>query len=57
MILNLLAKRCKMLSPVPKRSVKQILQVLIEGESGTGKEILAHAIHNYSSRRNKPLWQ
>jgi len=29
--------------------------VLIEGESGTGKEILAHAIHNYSSRRNKPF--
>jgi transcriptional regulator of acetoin/glycerol metabolism len=29
--------------------------VLIEGESGTGKEILAHAIHNYSSRCKKPF--
>lgn len=27
--------------------------ILISGESGTGKEILAQAIHNFSSRRNK----
>ncbi|MEW6379530.1 MAG: sigma-54 dependent transcriptional regulator [bacterium] len=29
--------------------------VLITGESGTGKELVARAIHNNSSRKNKPL--
>jgi sigma-54 dependent transcriptional regulator, acetoin dehydrogenase operon transcriptional activator AcoR len=29
--------------------------VIIEGESGTGKEILAHAIHNSSSRKGQPF--
>lgn len=29
--------------------------VLIQSESGTGKELFAHAIHNYSKRRNKPM--
>lgn len=31
------------------------LTVLIEGESGTGKELFASAIHNASSRKNKPF--
>jgi PAS domain S-box-containing protein len=29
--------------------------VLIEGESGTGKELFATAVHNLSSRKNKPF--
>lgn len=29
--------------------------VLITGESGTGKERIAHALHNNSCRKNKPL--
>jgi len=29
--------------------------VLITGESGTGKELLAHAIHDNSKRKDKPL--
>ena len=29
--------------------------VLIQGESGTGKELVAHALHDGSSRKNKPF--
>ena len=29
--------------------------VLIEGESGTGKELIAHAIHQFSLREDKPF--
>ena len=46
------------------RDVKHLIQmvsgtprtsVLIQGESGTGKELVANSIHNWSSRREKPL--
>ena len=29
--------------------------VLVMGESGTGKELVAHAIHDFSDRRNRPF--
>ncbi len=34
---------------------KTDVPVLIEGESGTGKELVANAIHNLSSRKDKPF--
>ena len=49
-------------SPALRRLKDRALQVsdssstvLITGESGTGKELLARAIHQASSRRNKPF--
>jgi transcriptional regulator with PAS, ATPase and Fis domain len=47
----------------PMQGAKQIaaqaaasdLPVLIIGETGTGKEVFAHAIHQLSSRRERPL--
>jgi len=38
-----------------KNAAKTPATVLLRGESGTGKELFAHAIHNESSRRNKPF--
>ncbi|PIQ87266.1 MAG: hypothetical protein COV74_01725 [Candidatus Omnitrophica bacterium CG11_big_fil_rev_8_21_14_0_20_45_26] len=41
------------------KTAKQVAEsdatVLIEGESGTGKELLAHAIHQFSRRRQAPF--
>jgi transcriptional regulator with GAF, ATPase, and Fis domain len=49
-------------SPVMERVVARArrvalrsIPVLIEGESGTGKELLAHAIHQSSHRRDRPM--
>lgn len=38
-----------------KKLARSDSRVLICGESGTGKELFAHAIHNESSRREKPF--
>jgi transcriptional regulator with PAS, ATPase and Fis domain/tetratricopeptide (TPR) repeat protein len=38
-----------------RRIARAKVSVLITGESGTGKEILAHAIHDFSDRANKPF--
>ncbi|NLN38367.1 MAG: sigma-54-dependent Fis family transcriptional regulator [Smithella sp.] len=40
---------------VAQKAAKTDIAVLIIGESGTGKEILARAIHQISTRREKPL--
>ncbi len=32
-----------------------MVPILIQGESGTGKEIIAHAIHNHSTRRHEKM--
>ena len=49
-------------SPAVRRMLEQIAQVaptdstvLIQGETGTGKELVARAIHEASTRREKPL--
>ncbi|NLG32656.1 MAG: sigma 54-interacting transcriptional regulator [Syntrophomonadaceae bacterium] len=40
---------------IAKSAASSSSNVLILGESGTGKDIIAQAIHNASSRRNKPF--
>jgi PAS domain S-box-containing protein len=45
-------KECIRLAKIASESSSN---VLIQGESGTGKELLAHAIHNASSRRKEPF--
>jgi DNA-binding NtrC family response regulator len=37
------------------RFAKSNCPVLVTGETGTGKELIAHSIHYYSARRNKPF--
>jgi len=44
-----LKKLIKIVAGTPKTSV------LIQGESGTGKELVANAVHNWSTRADKPL--
>ncbi|MCG8482607.1 MAG: sigma 54-interacting transcriptional regulator, partial [Clostridia bacterium] len=47
------SKEIKMIIEHSKSIANSPSTVLISGESGTGKEILAQAIHNFSSRRDK----
>lgn len=44
-----LKKMIEIVASTPKTSV------LVQGESGTGKELVANAVHNWSSRGDKPL--
>ena len=51
-------------APIIRRLIAQIHRaahsnstVLVEGESGTGKELVARAIHDLSSRRQRPFVQ
>ncbi len=40
---------------IAEKASKSTSTVLIRGESGTGKELIAKAIHNHSSRKDKPF--
>src|SRR6185437_11201582 len=43
------------LFPVPEARADTPTTVLITGESGTGKELVARALHEHSSRKDKPF--
>ena len=40
---------------IAKKAAVNDTNIMIRGESGTGKEVFAHAIHNYSNRRDNPF--
>ena len=45
----------KKIKEIAKKMAKTNSTVLITGESGTGKELFAHAVHNYSDRKDYPF--
>lgn len=49
------SKPMKSLKDITKKVANTNSNVLILGDSGTGKELFAHAIHNYSKRKNEPF--
>lgn len=48
-------KRMDEIKSLINNAANSTLPVMIYGETGTGKELFAHAIHNASSRKNKPF--
>jgi transcriptional regulator with PAS, ATPase and Fis domain len=54
---QIITKNDKMLSTinVAKKIAASDISVLITGEEGVGKNLLAHAIHDYSNRREGPF--
>jgi len=64
---NILTSKYKIMGLLGKsKSFNELLQsveaaarcdvrVLLEGQSGTGKELIAHAVHKFSSRSEKPF--
>ncbi len=49
------SKAMKDVLEIVRRLAPTNASVLIQGESGTGKEILAHLIHEWSPRKDKPF--
>jgi DNA-binding NtrC family response regulator len=49
------SKKMKQIFSLIERVAPSNVSVLVTGESGTGKELVARALHELSSRRNKPF--
>jgi len=49
------SKKIKDAIKLAKKASQSDSIILLQGESGTGKELFAHAVHNYSHRKNGPF--
>ncbi len=49
------SQKMKSVFSLIERVAPSNVSVLVTGESGTGKELVARALHEFSSRRNKPF--
>lgn len=54
---NMVAKsrRMRQIFSILEKIAPTFATVVIEGETGTGKDLVARAIHEYSTRKNKPF--